>query len=186
MVESMECRKRFDEIPAGKENKGYVEWEKWVLEQVRDYDEGKLKNLIKRIEIELKLMECDSGLKDILKEFTPIISVILTVSITVIIAFTSSIYDIYPLNIDMQSVDKFAESIGSSLFELYGKILKFYIAFTFLYMLYILIDKWIDRNRLLRRTRKKVYYEELLEILKIEMTKRSNEGKEIGQSIRTQ
>ncbi len=38
MVESMECRKRFDEIPAGKENKGYVEWEKWVLEQVRDYD----------------------------------------------------------------------------------------------------------------------------------------------------
>lgn len=186
MVESMECRKRFDEIPAGKENKGYVEWEKWVLEQVRDYDEGKLKNLIKRIEIELRLMQCDSGLKDILKEFTPIISVILTVFITIIIALTSSIYGIYPPNIDMQSVDEFAEIIGSSLFELYGEILKFYIAFTFLYMLCILIDKCIDRNRLLRRTRKKVYYEELLEILKIEMTKRSNKGKEIGQNIRTQ
>lgn len=168
MVESKECRERFDKITKGLENKGYMDWKKWVLEQVEDYTDEKLQNLVKRTEIKLRMADEERGLiaPDIMKEFIPFITILLTTLVTTVVAMVNTTTTIYNSRIDEAHVVEYAELIGNASSELFGQLLAACAVYAVVYMLLYALEKHLDRRTLSNKAKTRIYYRELLEILR--------------------
>ncbi len=97
MDESKECRAGFDKITKGLEKQGYTDWKNWVLKQVENYTDEQLQNLIKRTEIKLEIADEDRGLTapDMMKEYIPFITILLTMLVTCIVAMVNTVTTIY-------------------------------------------------------------------------------------------
>lgn len=171
MVESKECRKRFDKITDRKENQGYTDWKKWVHRQVEGYTDEKLQNLVKRTEIKLKITEEDMGLKvpSLLKESIPFVTILLTSLVTIMIAMMNSIITIYNASIDVSQVIEYAELASNVSSDFFGKLLGGCIICSIMYLILFFIEECIDRKDSLKKAKTRIYYRELLEILKEEL-----------------
>lgn len=168
MVESKECRAKFDKVTAGLENQGYMDWKKWVLKQVEGYSDDKLQNLIKRTEIKLKIEEENRELTtlDMMKACLSVITIMLTTLATITVAMVNTITSIYNSYIDKADINEYAKIIENMSEKMFGQLLAVCVFFAMVYIIFYAIEKVFDSKMLLKKAKMKVYYRELLEILK--------------------
>ena len=177
MVEDKECQKRFNKIIKRKENEGYVEWRKWVVGQIEDYDAEKLQNLVKRTEINMKMAEEDCYLKvpGIMVNVISLAAVLITAIVTMLLTTMGDVFDVYNNQIDKSMLNKYAELVSETMMELSGQNLSGCGTFIIIYMILLSVENLISEKNILRRARTKIYYAELLDILKDEMVSKQQE-----------
>ena len=168
MDQSKECRAGFDKITKGLEKQGYTDWKNWVLKQVENYTDEQLQNLIKRTEIKLEIADEDRELTapDLLKEYLPFITILPTIFVTYVVAAINSVTTIYNSYIDEAHINEYADLIRNMAIKLFGQALAICAFCAIIYILSYTIEKFLNRKVLSERVKTRVYYRELLEILR--------------------
>lgn len=166
MVKNKECREKFDVIVKGKENEGYVEWKKWIIEQIKGYNQEQIQNLIKRNEIRLKQATADDGFS-----LSSFVAQCVTCLIAVITFLGSLIMTVLNIEIDAYTMEFEGESNlpemvvqvmlknASDVIDLVGIAVLFCI-------LWVGFAVYKDARTKRKKNDDKIYYEELLIVLK--------------------
>lgn len=162
-----ECKKKFDVIVEGKENEGYVEWKRWIVEQVKEYDVIRLTNLCKRCEIKLKTCCKDDGFS-VFAIFTHIVSCILIalpfVGGMVFSAFTTS-SSVYQDALEESVMQEYVLIVQEAITKLSTGIISYIIIGACSSIVLLAIMSAIDARMVRENNKSKIFYEELIEIL---------------------
>lgn len=169
MVNEKQCYKKFCKITGGKENEGYEEWKEWVLKQIENYDKKQLMNLKKRTQIKLKNKEADCNIKQykIMPYGISIIGLLLPIAVTLYYSSISDMVGIYSQAVPKDSVTiyTYAQSIGDIITAGTSDILRLCCLICTICLSLLVIE--ICGHEIFARMKysRKIYYEELLEIL---------------------
>lgn len=168
MTNDRDCYKKFKNICKKKENEGYTDWKKWVKDQVKEYDEEKMENLIKRYELKLKFMGEEKRI-GVFQMFTqlmvmmvPICTVLITLASTFIIAEANTVGT---LSEQAENPVNYISGLSDILTETCYSMIKSIsiIAVIFAVLLFIAC---IGENKFRESDdKKKTYYAELIQVL---------------------
>ena len=167
MINNAECRKRFDKIILGIENESYTSWERWVLEQIKDCNEEQILNMIKRIELKLKIVSIDEDFKTfpIMGHFgTILLTLIPFLGGFIITSFNIQI-EAYKTVIADNDMYQFAEILNNTITKLGTQITTMACIYALVIFVFIVIAKLWDSHSLKKRYKDRIYYEELLKVL---------------------
>lgn len=171
-----ECRRKFDIIVEGRENEGYVEWKKWITEEIKKYDDNSLANLVKRCEIEYKKLCEDDGFK-IFPIFTHLLSTILIVIPfvgNVMISSFGILSGTYQEAIEEAGMKEYATIVNESISKLSSGIFSLTIIGIAIFIILLPIMSALDAQIAKVKSNKKIFWEELTVILKKCLRKRKS------------
>ena len=182
MTNDKECYKRFKKICKKKENEGYVDWKKWVKEQVKYYNEEKMENIRKRYEIKLKFMG-DGKRIGVFQMFTQLMTVTIPIC-TVLVTLTSNFIfaeadvarnlsdNIANLSDNIANKNDIIADIANRLSgilnilkETADSLIILIAIVAILFMIFIYISCFLDNKFYEARDRRKTYYEEIIKVL---------------------
>ena len=166
MIGEKEGFKRFVEITKAKENEGYLEWKKWVLEKVDGCKPDRLLNMIKRIEIKKEVLSEKRDYQSLLKDIIPFLTVFLTSFVTLTITPLSNLFAAYNSNIEKDIVDEYAKLVTNTSLETSELVLTYCMLFVAILALALAFEKWYDIKNMRSNAMLKIYYGELLVILR--------------------
>ena len=172
MINSKECQKQFEKIIEGKENEGYIKWRNKVIEQISEVSKENLLNMIKRNEINLKLIEERSEMGELIAQFITIMGVLLPSIATLVISALQIQISSYDNMISSTQAKEFSELVKNIMQDTTNSLLWGLAIFCILIFILYFVATEIDRYFTKKRKKQKTYYEELLVVLKEEFEKK--------------
>lgn len=179
MNDEKECLKIFNNITKKGENEGYCDWEKYVIKEIKNYNEEKLLNLEKRTEIKYEKIAGDRyAVGPIMQQILSVAVLLMTFVVTSVLAIMGTFVATYNFEMDQEVALKFSTLVGNTLFSFgYESVLLAYILSGILLLLWI-VSVFYDAWKRKMTKDKKVYYEELLKVIAKEKERRAKEDVE--------
>lgn len=168
MINNKECKKRFVKITKGTENQGYTDWKKWIYQEVEDYNEEKMENLIKRYEIRLKSVSEDDAFRffSIITQIVTILAAMFPFVTNVILTSLSTNISVYNFDNNIELMQKFTHIVNDTMQEIGNLLITWGTIYFIILCIAVLVAKQIDAWHFNRRVKNKIFYEELLLVLK--------------------
>lgn len=177
MVNNEECRKKFDKIINGIDNEGFADWRKWIAEQIINFDEEKMQNMIKRNEIRLKRSEQDDEFRlfSMNSQFTTIIAMLIPFAGTIVMTALNTQIGTLSLGADAEVTKSISLIVENTMQEVGKNLISFGVSYGILFAVLATISKYIDAKKLNKKNWDKIYYEELLYVLREELEKKQRQ-----------
>lgn len=174
-----ELFKKFKKIKIGKENEGYIEWKKVILEEIKKMDEHLLQNMYYRYKFKVKdLSKTHRKLKistlivNLIGAAIPIIAAIIGAFMVITDRLTSIATEMADYLNSPEEVFRTAIDIEE---ELMAGILTVGTILVIGVLLYFSISWIVDEICISQQIEREIYNEEMVKILREEIRKRDSE-----------
>ena len=171
MNKEKESKQRFKKIIKGKENQGYTNWKKWVLEEIKDYDDEKMQNIIKRYEIKLEREERDesANLFSLVSQYIVVFIALVPYLGNIVLTSVCTQIGVYNFETNEQMQQEFLNIVRDLLQEIGDQLSKTGSDVALGCIVFIALARCVDLYMSGRNSWNIAYYKEMLSVLKEKM-----------------
>lgn len=171
MNKEKESKQRFKRIINGKENQGYTNWKKWVLDEIKGYDDEKMQNIIKRYEIKMEREERDerANLFSLVSQYIVIFAALVPYLGNIVLTSVCTQIGVYNFETNAQMQQEFSNIVRNTLQEI-GELLSQTGAIVAIGCVILIgLARCVDTYMSGRNSWNIAYYKEMLNVLKEKM-----------------